>query len=155
MGGAPLKLEAKHIFSFTFRRFNNPVLDVMASKSMPEYAMENRLEDGLNKKSESLTTGHPLELSERHFAMNRDMADMKQLRMVQGLHAPLKIQMEKMAVSQVGHLPCISQRSNLHADVLSGRDETIAFEDLYGKPENFERMPGLPHSVIEKSLGGL
>ena len=121
----------------------------------PEYAMENRLEDGLNKKSESLTTGHPLELSERHFAMNRDMADMKQLRMVQGLHAPLKIQMEKMAVSQVGHLPCISQRSNLHADVLSGRDEAIAFEDLYGKPENFERMPGLPHSVIEKSFGGL
>ena len=120
-----------------------------------EYAMENRLDKGLNKKSESLTTGHPLELSERHFAMNRDMADMKQLRMVQGLHAPLKIQMEKMAVSQVGHLPCITQRSNLHADVLSGRDEAIAFEDIYGKPENFERMAGLPHSVIEKSLGGL
>merc|ERR1711950_100914 len=81
------------IFSFHISTLNNPVLDVMASKSMPEYAMENRLDEGLNKRSESLTTGHPLELSERHFAMNRDMADMKQLRMVQGLHAPLKLQM--------------------------------------------------------------
>ena len=97
------------------------------------------------------TTRHPLELSERHFAMNKDMADMKQLRMVQGQHAPLKIQMEKMAVSQVGHLPCITQRSNLHADLLSGKDEAIAFEDNCGKPENFERMTGLPRLELKGS----
>ena len=38
------------------------------------------------------------------------------------------------------------------ADVLTGRDETMGFEDVYGKPENFDRLTGMPHNVIEKSL---
>jgi proteasome maturation protein len=120
-----------------------------------DYGVGDRLKTGLTKKADTLSAGHPLEQSESHFSLNRDMGDMKQLRMIQGMHAPLKIQMEKMALSQVGHLPCISQRSNLLLDVITGRDETIGFEDLYGKPEDYEGMTGLPHNAIEKSLGNM
>ena len=38
-------------------------------------------------------------------------------------------------------------------DVLTGRDETIDFEDLYGKPEDCEAMQGMPHIAIERALG--
>ena len=54
---------------------------------------------------------------------------------------------------QVGHLPCITQRSNLLDDVLTGRDESITPMDLFGKAENFEGM-ATPHDAIEKHLGG-
>ena len=63
----------------------------------------------------------------------------------------LKIQMEKRLVSGNGHLPCITTRSNFARDILEDNDSIISFNDVLGKPENFEGLCQ-PHDVIEASL---
>jgi proteasome maturation protein len=115
------------------------------------FGVADPMVQGLQRHKESLQQFHPLEASEKDFERNRLAADLEQLRKMQGVHAPLRVMMERRAVANVGHLPCITQRSNLHADVLSGRDELIAPADVFGRPENFEGM-SMPHNVIEKHL---
>ena len=46
------------------------------------------------------------------------------LRQVQGVHAPLRLTAELRAAQRVGRLPFL-QSSNLMADTLTGRDETL------------------------------
>lgn len=72
------------------------------------------------------------------------------LREREGLSAPLKISMELNSFKTVGRLPFL-QSSNLHRDVLLGRDETIEFSDFLNVPEmsEFNRQP---HVVVEKHL---
>ena len=41
------------------------------------------------------------------------------LKKMQGMHAPLRLHMEKMAVKDVGHLPCL-HRHNALLDALTG-----------------------------------
>lgn len=52
------------------------------------------------------------------------------LRSVQGIHAPLRLMMERKMASKVGHLPILPS-SNVMLETLEGRDETIDFNDLY------------------------
>merc|ERR1712020_385519 len=94
---------------------------------------------------------HPIEKSEKHFNLKSEQAEMESLRMQQGFHAPLKIQMEKRLVSGNGHLPCITTRSNFARDILEDNDSILSFNDVLGKPENFEGLCQ-PHDVIEASL---
>ncbi|TRY64171.1 hypothetical protein TCAL_00374 [Tigriopus californicus] len=118
------------------------------------YGLKDPMTFGLQRNKDQRQKGHPLEESERLYHANLEKNQMAELRSLQGLHAPLRLQMEKAAVSKVGHLPCITNRSNLLADVLSGRDETITFDDLYGQPEHFEGMT-TAHNAIERHLGHL
>ena len=60
--------------------------------------------------------------------------------------------MEKRAAAQVGHLPCVTNRSNFQMDILEGKDDILSFEDVLGQPQNFEGITN-PHDVIEKRLG--
>ena len=115
------------------------------------YGLADPMMDGLRLKKSDLQNAHPIEVSEKSFEKNRMAADMEQLRKLQGIHAPLRIMMEQRATSKVGHLPCITQRSNVLNDVINGRDETMDPADFFGKPENFEGM-AMPHAVIEKHL---
>merc|ERR1711972_931733 len=91
--------------------------------------------------------------SEKHYLRNREMAEMAQLGKMQGIHAPIRIQMEKRLVTaHQGHLPCMTTRTNLSADILNGTDGTIAFEDFLGQPENYEGCMSTPHDMIEAAL---
>merc|ERR1711915_24335 len=95
---------------------------------------------------------HPIQTSEKNFHKNREMAQMARLQKMQGIHAPIRIQMEKRLVSKSGHLPCITTRTNLSADILNGTDGSIAFEDFLGQPENYEGCMSTPHDMIEAAL---
>jgi len=79
---------------------------------------------------------------------------MRVLRATQGIHAPLRIQMEKKATSQAGGRLPFLHSERLGLQVLSGMDTSIAFEDVLNTPENKERA-GLPSAEMEKSLGML
>eukprot|EP00069_Balaena_mysticetus_P010315 bmy_20650T0 len=94
---------------------------------------------------------HPLELSEKNFQLNQDKMSFSTLRNIQGLFAPLKLQMEFKAVQQVQHLPFLPS-SNLSLDILRGNDETIGFEDILNDPSQSELM-GEPHLMVEYKLG--
>uniref|UniRef100_A0A8C0KFT5 Proteasome maturation protein n=1 Tax=Canis lupus dingo TaxID=286419 RepID=A0A8C0KFT5_CANLU len=71
-------------------------------------------------------------------------------RNIQGLFAPLKLQMEFKAVQQVQHLQFLPS-SNLSLDILRGNDETIGFEDILNDPSQSELM-GEPHLMVEYKL---
>lgn len=58
-----------------------------------------------------------------------DQMNYAMLRKTQGIHAPLRILMEKDAASRVGRLPFLPS-SNLMRDVIEGRDEDITFDDI-------------------------
>ena len=93
------------------------------------------------------------------------------LQKMQGIHAPLRLHMEKQAVKDVGHLPCL-YRHNALADALTGnlrdkfrlfntsgvtldflgRDVTLEFEDFLNTPLNSESAAH-PHVVVDRHLG--
>ncbi|XP_004416673.1 PREDICTED: proteasome maturation protein-like [Odobenus rosmarus divergens] len=98
-----------------------------------------------------LLPSHPLELSEKNFQLNQEKMIFSTLRNIQGLFAPLKLQMEFKAVQQVQRLPFLPS-SNLSLDILRGNDETIGFEDILNDPSQSELM-GEPHLMVEYKLG--
>ncbi|KAJ7401209.1 Proteasome maturation protein [Pitangus sulphuratus] len=85
-------------------------------------------------KSELLPS-HPLELTEKNFQLNQDKTNFATLRNIQGIHAPLKLQMEFRAVKQVQRLPFLHS-SNVALDTLRGNDECIGFEDILNVFDN-------------------
>jgi len=114
----------------------------------PEILVAN----SVHGKLDALHPYHPLEKSEANFHKNRDEAEMDMLRRTFGIGFPLKLQMERKAVSQVGHLSCITTATKPSLDALLGTDATIGFDDILGKPENFENMTALPFNMIEKQM---
>ncbi|KAJ7071551.1 proteasome maturation factor UMP1 [Mycena amicta] len=70
-------------------------------------------------------------------------------RNMHGMHAPLRLLMERKIVSANPHMPGLPQ-SNLHLDILMGRDETIEPVDIFGGMETVAVQN--IHSEMEKKL---
>ncbi|KAK0176647.1 hypothetical protein PV328_000763 [Microctonus aethiopoides] len=93
---------------------------------------------------------HPLESSESAFHQNKLQQEMKVLRNVQGLHAPMRLAMELKATNSIGRHPFLPS-SSLMKDVLLGRDEEIGFADILNTLDHTEQM-GQPHAIVEKKM---
>ncbi|PSN54304.1 Proteasome maturation protein [Blattella germanica] len=104
-----------------------------------------------NSAKSKLESSHPLQLTEMKFSENRDRLNLLMLRNTQGLHAPLRVNMELNAVKKIGRLPFLPS-SGFMCDVLTGRDEEIGFEDVLNTAEFREQM-AQPHAVVEKQIG--
>ncbi|OAX43636.1 proteasome maturation factor UMP1 [Rhizopogon vinicolor AM-OR11-026] len=79
----------------------------------------------------------------------QDNLKLTMLRDLQGLHAPMRLLMERRIVSANPHMPAMPQ-SNIHLDILMGRDETLDPADFFlgmesGPPLNI-------HNEMEKKL---
>ncbi|XP_054127379.1 proteasome maturation protein isoform X1 [Melozone crissalis] len=109
------------------------------------------LRRGFTSVKNELLPSHPLELTEKNFQLNQDKTNFATLRNIQGIHAPLKLQMEFRAVKQVQRLPFLHS-SNMSMDILRGNDECIGFEDILNDPSQSEVM-GEPHMMMEHKLG--
>ncbi|XP_066477738.1 proteasome maturation protein [Tiliqua scincoides] len=125
-----------------------PVSDFSAGGSFENYDL---LRKGFTNVKSELFPVHPLELSEKNFSLSQDKMNYSTLRNIQGLHAPMKLQMEFRAVKQVQRLPFLHS-SNLSLDILKGNYDCIGFEDILNDPEQREVM-GDPHLMIEHKLG--
>ncbi|XP_037657984.1 proteasome maturation protein-like [Choloepus didactylus] len=101
-------------------------------------------------KNELLSSNSP-ELSEKNFQLNQEKINFSTLRNIQGLFAPLKLQMEFKAVQQAQQLPFLLS-SNFSLDILRGNDETIGFEDIFNDPSQSGVMEK-PHLTFEYKLG--
>ncbi|KAF8213686.1 proteasome maturation factor UMP1 [Mycena galopus ATCC 62051] len=66
-----------------------------------------------------------------------------------GMHAPMRLLMERKIVAANPHMPTLPQ-SNVHLDILMGRDETIEPADIFGGME--ETPPQNIHRDMEKKL---
>ncbi|XP_047928749.1 proteasome maturation protein isoform X2 [Anser cygnoides] len=125
-----------------------PITDFLASGSFEGH---NLLRRGFTSVRSELLPSHPLELSEKNFQLNQDKTNFATLRNIQGLHAPLKLQMELRAVKQAQRLPFLHS-SNMAVDTLRGNYECIGFEDILNDPSQSEVM-GEPHVMMEYKLG--
>jgi Proteasome maturation factor UMP1 len=79
---------------------------------------------------------------------------MRILKATQGMHAALRIQMERKAVSLAGGRLPFLHSERLGMQVLNGTDTSIAFRDVLNTHEHRERA-GLPSAEMERSLGML
>jgi len=70
-------------------------------------------------------------------------------RNIYGMHAPMRLLMERKIVSHNPHMPALP-RSNVHLDILMGRDETIEPFDIFGGME--KDLPLDTHTEMEKKL---
>nr|XP_058897800.1 LOW QUALITY PROTEIN: proteasome maturation protein [Kogia breviceps] len=125
-----------------------PITELSASGPFESHDL---LRKGFSYVKNELLPSHPLELSEKNFQLSQDKMNFSTLRNIQGLFAPLKLQMEFKAVQQVQRLPFLPS-SNLSLDILRGNDETIGFEDILNDPSQSELM-GEPHLMVEYKLG--
>jgi proteasome maturation protein len=113
--------------------------------------MPDRLTCRYQQALDDITIGHPLEQSEKHWHDKEMERDMTMLRMTQGCYAPLHIKMELDVASRIKRLPCLAS-SNLMTDTLTGRLDSMEFDDILNDPMDAE-LVGPPHMVIEKQLG--
>lgn len=113
-----------------------PVTELSASGP---FESQDLLRKGFSCVKNELLPSHPLELSEKNFQLNQDKMNFSTLRNIQGLFAPLKLQMEFKAVQQAQRLPFLPS-SNLSLDILRGNDESIGFEDILNDPSQSELM---------------
>ncbi|KAJ8520338.1 hypothetical protein ONZ45_g2800 [Pleurotus djamor] len=77
----------------------------------------------------------------------RDATKLNLLRNAQGMHAPMRLLMERRIVSENPHMPGFDD-SNIHLDILMGRDETIEPSDIFGLADT--KLPLNAHSEMEK-----
>ena len=116
------------------------------------YGVKSSLRSGLKSNRGELQPSHPLAALEKTYNVQVKQKNMMSLRNSQGIHAPLKIQMELNAVDKaLTRLPCLPS-SNLAKDILSGTDDMLLPEDVFGFKEDGEAM-GDPHLMMEHKLG--
>ncbi|CAL8398279.1 unnamed protein product [Arctogadus glacialis] len=115
------------------------------------YGVQDTLRSGFSSVKNEILPSHPLELSEKNFLVNQEKMNFATVRNIQGLHAPLKLQMEYRAARQIQRLPFLPS-SNLALDTLRNSDESIGFEDILNDPYQSEVM-GEPHMMTEYQLG--
>ncbi|XP_060626867.1 proteasome maturation protein [Anolis sagrei] len=125
-----------------------PIADFSAGEAFESHGVIHR---GFANVKNELFPSHPLELSEKNFTLSQEKMNFSTLRNIQGLHAPLKLQMEFKAVKQAQRLPFLHS-SNLSLDILKGNYDCIGFEDILNDPEQNEIM-GEPHLMTERKLG--
>nr|CAG4638860.1 EOG090X0J8E [Cyclestheria hislopi] len=109
--------------------------------------------DGPNRGvvKDNISAVHPLQLAIAKHEEKQQEIVMRISRSNQGLHAPLRLMMERNAVKDIGHLPCL-HRHNALLDALTGRDVDLEFEDVLNDAQNSEYM-SQPHVMVEKYLG--
>ncbi|XP_014782188.1 proteasome maturation protein [Octopus bimaculoides] len=115
-----------------------------------EYGFHDVMITGLQQAQSKLVASHPLELSEKHYAGKNEAMDFANLRKIQGIHAPLRLKMERLAVAKVQHLPCLPS-SNVLLDTLMGNDDILEFGDILNTHEFSETMTD-PHILMEAQL---
>nr|CAG4648399.1 EOG090X0J8E [Moina brachiata]SVE93381.1 EOG090X0J8E [Moina brachiata] len=100
----------------------------------------------------SLSSVHPLEKKLSQHDKKQEEISMNILKNIQGMHAPLRLHMEKQALklADAGHLPCL-YRHNASMDALTGRDMRLDFEDFLATPFDSEVATN-PQLAIERHL---
>ncbi|KAH7883957.1 proteasome maturation factor UMP1 [Phlebopus sp. FC_14] len=79
----------------------------------------------------------------------QDNVKLSMMRDLYGLHVPARLLMERKIVAANSHLPAMPQ-SNIHLDILMGRDETLEPADFF---LGMEHGPALNvHSDMERKL---
>jgi len=109
-----------------------------ATANLKDTANQLGLHDTLKHGPKTLATqqnnASPLQHRLENWEQTQDNLKLNLYRNVYGLHAPVRIMMERKIVAQNPHFPAMPQ-SNIHLDILMGRDNTLDVGDLFGDVE--------------------
>ncbi|KAJ3302186.1 hypothetical protein HDU76_005561 [Blyttiomyces sp. JEL0837] len=115
------------------------------------YGVHDTMRNGLRTIRSEVTGAHPLENHLSKWDETQEALRMTMLSDVYGMHAPLRLKMEKHLVSQKRRIPVL-KNTNLAMEILTGRDQTIDFEDYLGDGNAVETHLLDVHGVMETSL---
>ncbi|TPX72947.1 hypothetical protein SpCBS45565_g00354 [Spizellomyces sp. 'palustris'] len=115
------------------------------------YGVHDTLREGFRTVRSEIIPKHPVENIDSQWQETQEQLRMTMHRRAFGLHAPLRLQMEKALVSQPRRIPVLPV-SNLGLEILEGRDQTIDYEDFLGDPHLSTDMMD-PHTAMEHVLG--
>ncbi|KAJ3255981.1 Pre-mRNA-splicing factor [Boothiomyces macroporosus] len=96
-----------------------------------EYGVHDTFRNGFRGITNEITNKHPLETRLAMWQETQQELKYEMLRQTQGIHAPIRLKMEKMLVGNVKRIP-VGKTHNLGLDILNGTDDTIDFEDFLG-----------------------
>ncbi|XP_028404837.1 proteasome maturation protein-like [Dendronephthya gigantea] len=113
----------------------------------PYGPVPDTLRQGFSSVKNDISYSHPLESSVKNYFQVQDKRNMTMLRSIQGLHAPLKLQLERSLASQKKRLPSLPS-SMVALETLLGFDTTIDFDDFLNDPSDSE-IERVTHSVME------
>ncbi|KAF9956429.1 hypothetical protein BGZ65_002737 [Modicella reniformis] len=107
---------------------------------------------GMRQIANEVTAKHPLEHRLAEWENTQEELKMSLARNTFGMHAPIKMAMERSLVIKAHGPSMLPRRSNLGLDILMGKDETIDFEDFLNVPEMSTDLVDV-HTVMERQLG--
>jgi len=125
--------------------------DHMASAAMAGNGTEGRSLRATANEVYAQPVSHPVEGIQDNWLKNQLETKHYMMAQTYGSHLPMRIRMELDILSQARRLPGIPS-SNLGAETILGRDETIDFEDYLGTPGMSETAIDT-RAVIEKQYG--
>ncbi|TRM62891.1 proteasome maturation factor UMP1 [Schizophyllum amplum] len=114
--------------------------------------LHNTLQYGPRTLATEINKGDGFQHRLENWAETQDNLKLSMQRNVYGLHAPMRLLMERKIVSHgMQGMPAMPAQSNLQLDILMGRDESIEPSDIFF---NAERAPPLSaHEEMEKKRG--
>ncbi|KZT22123.1 proteasome maturation factor UMP1 [Neolentinus lepideus HHB14362 ss-1] len=109
--------------------------------------LHDTLQYGPRSIATEVKTVSPIRQRLENWEQTQDNLKLTVQRNVYGLHAPVRLLMERKIVSSMAQMPTLPQ-SNLHLDILMGRDETLCTGDFFGGVEM--RTPQSIHQEMER-----
>ncbi|KAG7361713.1 proteasome maturation factor UMP1 [Nitzschia inconspicua] len=125
----------------------------------------NMMEVGANGSNLAATAiqRHPVEVLQKRQASTRisflGTEEEEEVRRLYGTGFAMKLATERRMANEFGMNSIgggIPSSTNLMSDIVSGRDQTIGFEDTLGLPEYrpmFNKVQEDPHMAMERNLG--
>ncbi|RCI02138.1 hypothetical protein CU098_008207 [Rhizopus stolonifer] len=115
-----------------------------------EFGGHDAMRYGTRSIKSEVLPGHPLENRLEQWETTQWELKLNLARQAYGMHAPIKMMMERSLIEKRQRMPAIPS-SNLHLDILTGRDETIDYEDFLNNPAESTDMLDI-HASMEQKL---
>uniref|UniRef100_A0A8D8WFJ6 Proteasome maturation protein n=1 Tax=Cacopsylla melanoneura TaxID=428564 RepID=A0A8D8WFJ6_9HEMI len=112
------------------------------------YGMPDNMSCMRGKVVDHMVASHPLELTIDNFAANEQRLRLLNTKMTQGIHLPLRLNLEQKIVKQNSGHHSFLPSSQFSLDILTGSHETIGFEDILNI-EEFKETMARPHDDLE------
>ncbi|CEG73285.1 hypothetical protein RMATCC62417_08696 [Rhizopus microsporus] len=115
-----------------------------------EYGGHDAFRFGIRSIKNEVMPKHPLEHRLNNWEETQWELKLNLARQAYGMHAPIKLMMERNIVEKRQRAP-VMPSSNLHLDILLGKDETIDYEDFLNDPSLSTESVDL-HTFMEHKL---
>lgn len=118
------------------------------SDTANSFGLHDTLIYGPRNLTDEIKSTNPLQARLENWDETQRNLKLTMHRNIYGLHAPVRQLMERKIVSYNPHMPAMP-RSNIHLDILEGRDETLDVADFFSS----EPYPTTDiHSEMERKL---